>query len=408
MRLAVVYPFGNFETVPSLVALLSMAQRLSVDVDVLSPENDLNVPLSAYGDRIRHIRVPERALAFPERLSRTWLGAARGAARAARLGLDARRARAALLADLQREASVEGYKCLIGVDPESLPLAATIARNLHIPLVFWSLEIVVGGARSGRAGWLRHHELDTTQRAVLWVSQDAWRASLLAGANNLDVSKALYVPNAPLGIARRHRDASVRGDLGIPPNATVAVNAGTIRWFACSLELSRAASRWPAGFCLLNHSRQMEYSFGKSYVDQVVECTDNKRVFTSFESRSASEYRTVLDNADVGLALYDAVAPRSDGSTGANMAVMGYSSGKLASYLFNGLPVVVSHSTGPRDLVEAFECGVVVQSVAEVGDALQLIADDYDRYSRNALRCYEVALNPESSLRTLLARVSEL
>jgi glycosyltransferase involved in cell wall biosynthesis len=115
------------------------------------------------------------------------------------------------------------------------------------------------------------------------------------------------------------------------------------------------------------------------YLRQVEEAAP-QRVILSLEPVNYDDLDTLVSSGKIGVVLY-----RED--FGLNFRLAG-ASGKLAQYLRCGLPVVCLDLPGVGDVVRKFDCGICVQSIDEMGEAIRLILHDYDRYSINALKCY--------------------
>ena len=406
-RIAVVYPFGNLETLPTLKAFLAVASAAGVGVDVFARADPMYPDVRDLPSGARLCEVDEGAFSVPLPAPGLSVGSARHHLRTLYWELRRRHAVDRVIRDAVRLQGSSSYSCVIAVDPESAHCADALAARLRLPLVYWSLEIQCGEPSRGAAGWLRRAELTASRKADLWVTQDSWRAELLADKNGLDLADSVLVPNSPLGQAGRTYDSSFRERAGLPAEAFMALSAGSIRPWACSLELAEAASAWSEGRCLLLHSRQLEYRYGHAYVDEVMKHVDSRHVYASFASVPADQYRQVVNSADVGVALYNPCVHEGDAAPDPNLVVMGYSSGKLAMYLMCGLPVIVSDSIGPRDLVRRFACGLVVRSASEVDEALTAIEQDYERFSSNAVRCFSEVLDPAPAVTCLLEKLLE-
>jgi glycosyltransferase involved in cell wall biosynthesis len=114
-----------------------------------------------------------------------------------------------------------------------------------------------------------------------------------------------------------------------------------------------------------------------------------------------AELDDLVASADIGLALY---ADRS----GPAARLMGLASGKIASYLKCGLPVVATALPTLREFIEGYRCGVCVESIEEIPAALALIDSDYVEFRRNAFRCFEERFDPDPYAGVIERRLREL
>lgn len=174
-----------------------------------------------------------------------------------------------------------------------------------------------------------------------------------------------------------------------------------------SLEIVEAARDWPPDYLLYMQSKATRDHAMTGYSEEVIRTADPGSVLIGRDPLPAEEFKQLLDSADVGLALYNPRF-RDDSRIAKNLELIGYSSGKLADYLHAGLPVVVSRLPGPRHLVEKYECGVCVDSPDEIGEALNVIFRDYARFSDNACRCFDSALELERNFKSVIERLARL
>jgi glycosyltransferase involved in cell wall biosynthesis len=175
-----------------------------------------------------------------------------------------------------------------------------------------------------------------------------------------------------------------------------------------SLELVKSAADWPEKYILVmqSHTPRSGY-WSQAYLNEVVRATDPKRVIISFDPVSPSDFRTMLDSADVGLAFYTPQAS-IDSTQGRNVHLMGFSSGKFANYLYCGLPVVVNDAgVGPNNVVEKWGCGFSVNTSEQIRTALNSIFSSYDTYSENAIRCFNQELELGSRFQDVIDRIDQ-
>jgi len=154
MRIAVIYPRANLDTVPSLIGAVELLAQHGCDVEVFTYRQAGQAPPAFNSPRIRlrwlgvegladHSTAGLRSavkragwLQLPgvarAPLARTYQALGAGLAGGSRL---AARARSVVM---DRE---EPFACVVGVDPDGLILAHTLARDA--PLVYYSLELLL-------------------------------------------------------------------------------------------------------------------------------------------------------------------------------------------------------------------------------------------------------------------------
>jgi len=110
---------------------------------------------------------------------------------------------------------------------------------------------------------------------------------------------------------------------------------------------------------------------------------DGCQVYFSDQPVLPSRIRDLVASTRIGVALY------SHKAMYLNAFSVGLSSGKIAHYLQCGLPVIVSNLPTLKRLIDTYNCGICVEKVEEVPVAVETIRSDYERYSENAIFCFQ-------------------
>jgi hypothetical protein len=409
-----VYPRANLDTVPSLVAGVEQLAEAGYDVDVFTylrsgqpaPTFDTSRvrirPLGTEGlidrttaglrSRVKQVGwLPSLARAP---LARTYQALGAGLASGSRM---AARARSAIQ---ERD---ETYLCVIGVDPDGLVLAESLAHGA--PLAYYSLELLLSyeiGTSSEQQ--LKAREQDLSRRAALVIVQDEDRARLLADDNALAPDRLVLVPNAPPGQARRKPSRYWHDRFGLVSDARVVIHSGSLGDWTGIESIVDSAADWPQPWVLVVHTRYDAES--SSYVDGLRARADRERVFFSLKPVPRREYDPLIDGADVGLAFY--VPQAGSAFTQRNVQTIGLSSGKLAYYLRAGLPVVVNRSSSIADVVDSTRIGMSVNSAAEIPQALLGVAAEYQQLSENAVTFFAERLDVQKAFGEVVRRLDAL
>ncbi|MBV9579256.1 MAG: hypothetical protein JO057_11775 [Chloroflexi bacterium] len=413
-RVAIVYPRANLDTVPSLIGAAEQLAEAGYAVDVFTYRRagQPDPSFSSANIRLRQLGVEgladystaslrsvvKRVGWLPSvaraPLVRTYNVLGAGLAGSSRL---AARARSAVV---EREAA---YACVIGVDPDGLGLAHSLARGA--PLGYYSLELLLSYELSTPADrQLKAHERECSQQAAFVIVQDQERGRLLAEDNALDWSRMVLVPNAPGGPARRKPERYWHTRFDLPVEARVMIHSGSIGDWTGIDAIVASASRWPDNWVLVIHTRFDAES--SAYVAGLREIADPRRVYFSLKPVPRQEYDPLIDGADVGLAFY---VPQSGSAfTQRNVQTIGLSSGKLAYYLRAGLPVIVNRAASIADVVDSESLGVSVDDADGIGAALQRVSADYARYSAGALRFFDQHLDFNRAFGEVVHRVDAL
>jgi glycosyltransferase involved in cell wall biosynthesis len=71
-----------------------------------------------------------------------------------------------------------------------------------------------------------------------------------------------------------------------------------------------------------------------------------------------------------------------------NNRLTAFSSEKIALYLQSGVPIIAFDMGNYRDLMDAHQCGELIQDMPELPGAVDKILNSYDTYRVNAFSAY--------------------
>lgn len=271
------------------------------------------------------------------------------------------------------------YDCIIGTGIRGLYIGAALTLIRRVPLVYHSLELYPSWERDSFLQRIaKAIERWANCRCTLTIIQDELRASLLSKDNMVSLDRIVLMPNAPPGKASLNKSTFLRERFNIPTDKKILLFAGTIfaRW-APTLSLVHKARQWPDKWVLVLHSNA---SVDKEFLNRFRSADPNERVVLSCDPLPSDQLRELVSSADIGLAIYE---PTDD-----NMLNMGLSSGKIAEYLKSGLPIVISNLRGTADIVKKYNCGVVIDKLEGIEDAIRSILMNYEMYSESSVRCF--------------------
>jgi hypothetical protein len=180
----------------------------------------------------------------------------------------------------------------------------------------------------------------------------------------------MVVPNAAPGPAVRLRSHYYQDTLGIPCDAFVVLHAGSWWWRQRFGDVENIARDLDSDTVLAFQGRLIDRSL-------VTSEHPNLRFGSTILPSSLLDY--AVSSAHIGLALYD--------TDSANHREVGTASGKIALYMKNALPVI---TTAQPSLawIEREGCGVCIDDIHELGDAVRRIRGNYDSCVANVKRCY--------------------
>jgi glycosyl transferase family 4 len=414
MRIALVYPRANLDTVPSLIGAAEQLAEAGYDIEVFTYRQAGQPDPAFSSERIRVRTLGVEGLADQSTaalrnafkrvgwlpsvarapLVRTYNVLGAGLAGGSRL---AARARSAVA-----EAD-EPYTCVIGVDPDGLSLAHTLARGA--PLIYYSLELLLSyELRTDAERQLKSRERELSRHSLCVVVQDADRARLLAEDNHISPERMVLVPNAPPGPARRQPNHYWHQRFGLQPDAKVVIHSGSLGDWTGVESIVESAADWPEPWVLVVHTRYDAES--SSYVDGLRDRSDPRRVFFSLKPLPRQGYDALIDGAAAGIAFY--VSNGESSFTQLNVQTIGLSSGKLAYYLRAGLPVIVNRASSIASEVESRGLGVGVESARDIARALETISSEYDTYSAAAMAFFDDRLDFRRAFGEVVQRMDAL
>lgn len=395
-RVALVYPFANLDSVPSLINTANLLAENGYLVDIFTHFHP------AY---VRPVFSNPSISLFP--IEKPWVAKL---PRFIPYRFSAAIARRMFFLGRHRQTP---YRCVIAVDPVGLVVAENIIlREVKIPLVYYSLELLLSyELKTEQERSLKSRELRLSRQASFVIIQDEQRAALLAKDNNIPANKIVCVPNSPLGPARFERATYFHEKFGLNPETKVILHTGTVSGFTCALPLVRSTRDWPDNWVLVCHTRQKsgEVVEFDDYVEALLSLAPPGRVFFSTDPLPHHEYDKLIHSADVGVAFYCVKSGRASSAfTQDNIRHIGLSSGKTAYYLRSGVPILVNDIESLKALASDYQCGEWVADPMETRDAIETILKNYEAYSRNAMRCFEQALDFAPKFAPVLDRLARL
>jgi glycosyltransferase involved in cell wall biosynthesis len=275
------------------------------------------------------------------------------------------------------------YHCHIVFDPSGMVLCKELFPQAKP--YFYSLELtLLSEASSTGEVSPNRFLLEKTRR---WnndirglIIQSRERENLFRQDYDLaDTVPSLILPVTCRGNAVAEKSNYLRQALHIPAEKKITIHLGGMNyWFSC-MELAQSFAKLD-GWVLVfqgNHCREYLRLFqNKIKAENVNNIIALKKFFTEIDSLDL-----ILMSCDVGIAWYNNIS--------LNFSTAGQSSGKIATYLKFGLPVVANRYPSTEEALAEPGCGICVDSMSEIAAALGEISRNYAFFSANARREYE-------------------
>jgi hypothetical protein len=390
-HILIVYPYGSIDANPTMTFLLeSLAERNAV-TDVLTATSHEHPSPNSFGETVRLHSLSSTFFqwliadssffrqgslgGFPGRLVRK-LAFPRGY-RDYRLRFDP------VVFGL---AAARRYSIIMGVDPLGIAWADLLNRWSKRPLVYVSFEILFEEEDAEES--LKRRERAACTRASLVLIQDEERAEVFRRETALPREKMVLVPVAPRPQIVP-KSNYLREVLGIPPDRRIVLYCGRLSPWASREQLAEMVSYWPDNYCLVVNSCPEP---GKGTGPFLARLKETGRIYVTSQPLSREELPTLVASADFGLAPYIPVP--NNWMAGKNLYHLGFASGKVSLYALCGLPILARTLPVFEREFANYRCGKVYGRVAETGQLLQEMDENYFAYSAEARRYYEERLNP--------------
>ncbi len=259
---------------------------------------------------------------------------------------------------------------IIGVD-RGIIEAGALARAWQIPFGLISYEIWY---LSETYPAFKDLEIFFCDGVDFAICQDTQRAARLCAENKIPPERMVLVPVAgkgsyPATPGTRSSSASIRAALGLAPEKKIALYMGSITsaWGGIG-EILASTETWPDDWVLVLHHR-----YGNAHAASLFPHIFGRKkpnvFFSPFPSLPLSELGSILHGVDLGIAFYtpDYTHPLS----GENLACIGLASGKIATYLQYGVPLITNEIGEMATDIRSNGLGGVVQSGSEIPNLLE-------------------------------------
>lgn len=265
------------------------------------------------------------------------------------------------------------YDHLVAVPGWGLHYGSLASRLSGIPMICLSDELTAQSeCRSADARKWKAREIAAHQKCEFTIALSPERADFIRNDNRLPADHEFFiVPNATPGPARRRPSNYFQGLLGIAPERTILLHAGSWWWRSDFSDLPSVAARWKNRAALVFHGRSIDPSPS--------EPVSSENVFFSRQPLPPDALDQAVSSAHIGLALYDA--------NSVNHRLIGTASGKIPLYMKNGLPVIATYQPS-FEWIEKEGCGVLVRGISEIEAAVDKIRERYAEMSSSVIRLY--------------------
>ncbi len=290
---------------------------------------------------------------------------------------------------------------IIGIDREGCIFSGIINTLFGAHYIYWSLETsYIENTEFLMDRWFKKLEKFFHNKALFTIIQDKYRADSLIKENNITNQDMVLVPNGPLGYPKIKASRYFHDKFNLKDNQKLILHLGIIDSSVMSLDLAKTSSKWQGDFKLVFHEREFKFPENDKYLEKVIDAGKDKTLF-SLQPVEYDLLDEVVSSADIGIVIYDK-------KYGPNYSLISGASGKIGHYLRCGLPVVCLNLPGFSELIDKYNCGLVIEHLSEIEHCIKQIYSDYENFRKNALLCYKEHFEFSNNFNNVIERLSNL
>ena len=340
--LAFIHPEGNYNNNPNLSGILTILAENGHTIDLYATKN--NSDQSSPHPKIRTLLIPpqhtfqhDAAVVLPSIAQISPFESAK------------------IIAE-----KMDRPDLIIGVD-RGIIEAHALSQALNIPYGLISYEIYFADETSAN---FKLPEILACKDLSFAIVQDQVRAEQLCRENEINHEKIIYIPVAGRGLQNKEKSFALHDSIGLSRRTKLALYMGEISctWSGIHEILSHVQD-WPEDWALILHHR-----YGSDAASELApylnEQIRKKVFFSPFPTLKQSEMHRLLNSVDAGLAFYTPTPghPLSN----KNLKYIGMASGKIATYLQHGVPVITNEIGLVCDYLKSYQAGAVVKEANEL------------------------------------------
>lgn len=305
---------------------------------------------------------------------------------------------------LQRYKRNLGVDHIVAVDRWGLVLAALVASDLGARTSYFNLELRVNCEtkhRSRRA--FNKLEAFIHRRTAFTIIQDQWREECIRKEHNLCPARnVMHLPNSPAGASKCDSNLEVKTRFSFRPGRVTLLYVGSIVEHFMVIELVTIVSHM-SNVDLIVHSPASRLD--GELREKIKEISSRgANIHLSEELLAEAELSRLISGCDIGVALVRPV----EGNY-INEVLMGFSGGKMMSYLQHGIPMITTDMPSLR-WVEDSGCGVCLSEVSResMGKAIDTLMSDRPAFSTRGRNFFDGKLRTDMYLDRIRERIVQL
>jgi glycosyltransferase involved in cell wall biosynthesis len=380
-RIMIVHPEGNLNNNPNLSGIVEILCAEGYEVHIYSPKLT-GVEQSAPCAGSRFFFTPAQQLM--QHIT-------------AVLPSDVIRSQDAIDAFIR--SNIQPCDLVIGID-RGIVEAAFIAHHFGVPAGLISYELLFA-EEAGKENLIADRA--ASRNLAFAVCQDRVRSTHLSRENGIPLDRIIDIPVAGRSARRTGRTSALHEKLGIAKNKKIALYMGAVtsKWAGIE-ELLAGVHLWPDDWALVLHHRYAQYD---KQLEAFIASQTKKNIFLSpFAELPFSRIHELLSAADLGLSFY--LPQKNDVNAGNNLKYIGMASGKTATYLQHGLPILINDDGEMGCLTRNESLGRVVGQLSDIPSVLASISrKDLAAWKNNCIGFFETTLDLDVRVEPLLTKI---
>lgn len=292
------------------------------------------------------------------------------------------------------------YRAIIGVEKGGLIWAAAVARREPAPLIYLNLELFIAEMWSTWGTWhrrLKAAESRAHRQCWATIVQDEARGRILLKDNQVRSDmKMIYLPVSRSGGPHREKSRWLRTTLQLPDSSVIVLSHGMISEDRHAIALASVAQSFDDDWILVFHGWGWNVN---AIVQRTSQIDRNNKVRFSLKLVDLSEEASVPASAHIMLVLYD--------KANINDRLSGFASEKIGLSLQCGVPII-AFNYPTYEHIERDGCGVLIDELSEIPDAVRRILADYPNYRAHAFAAFDRHYSFETNFNRVLAALDTL
>lgn len=232
-----------------------------------------------------------------------------------------------------------------------------------------------------------------------YITFDNLHGKIINSHLNIDHSYCT-LPGSTLGSSYFESKNFLHKRLNLKLTDKILLHSGGFgEWFQ-SKELAKYSSELPSEIKLVFHVSH-NIKNDEYYVNYTKARSHDDCSIFSLEPVMLSGLDELVSSAYIGVAWYDLKV------LGFKASMLGLAAGKIGNYLKCGIPVIVPNFES-FSYIAKNKCGILIEDLSQLSQAVNMIDADYDEFSRNARKCYEELWEPTKYLSHIKSQIESI